>query len=101
MEKNREEIFLGKLTEEEETFWNEMIKNLQRSMPWREFEKFAFGPGSLISRNEVSLLSSGGPLYLAAEEICTKLQVRQGEATPEDKNKTIVIHYGAETLTIN
>lgn len=100
MEKNKEEIFLGKLTEEEESFWNEAIKNLQKNMPWKEFEKFAFGRGSPISRNQTSILHSGGALFIAIEEICTKLQIRQEEDASKDKNKTIVVHYGNETLTI-
>lgn len=97
---NKEEIFLEKLTGEEESFWNEAIKNLQKNMPWKEFEKFAFGPGSPISRNQVSILSSGGALFAAVEEICTKLQIRQREDASKDEDKTIVVHYGTETLII-
>lgn len=98
MLENKEEIFLGKLTEEEESFWNKVIKNFERNMPYREFEKFVFNPGSPVSRN--SVLASGGTLSVAMEEICMKLRIRQGEGALEDKDKTLVIHFGMETLTI-
>lgn len=101
MSENKIEIVLERLTEEEESFLDKAIKNFERDMPWDKFDEFAFGPDSILDKyNSRYAGLTENPLCSALDAMWLKLSVRQGHI-PKEKDKTIIIRYGSEIITIN
>lgn len=101
MSENKIEIVLERLTEEEESFLDKAIKNFERDMPWDKFDEFAFGSDSILYKYDFRNAGlTENPLCLVLNAMWLKLGVRHGYI-PKEKDKTIIIRYGTEMITIN
>ena len=77
--RNKFEVDLRGLTEEEKKFYSQALTKLRQGVPWVSFERFAFDSGSPIYKRRRSHLEvMKDPLYLALEDMWLQLGVQQG-----------------------
>jgi hypothetical protein len=77
--RNKFEVDLRGLTEEEKKFYSQALTKFRQGVPWVSFEQFAFDPRSPIYKRRRSHLEVlKAPLYLALEDMWLQLGVQQG-----------------------
>ena len=77
--RNKFEVDLRGLTEEEKKFYSQALTKFRQGVPWVSFERFAFDPGSPIYKRHRSHLEVlKDPLYLALEDMWLQLGAQQG-----------------------
>jgi hypothetical protein len=76
-------VDLSTLSEQEEVFFREAQKRARASVPWFEFDDFAFGMSSpLYAKRDTDRAVVEHPLFAALKDMWLELGVRQGRIAP-------------------